>query len=70
MLRMNILYDNMRSYNQQYTTTSPKRRKYILEEIQTSCNMYERTLVAHPSGFSLLTLAKSTCWSKTNKDWD
>jgi len=67
---MNILYNNMHSYNQQYTTTSPKRIEYILKEIQTSYNMYEQTLAAHPFGFSLLTLTKSTCWSETNKDWD
>jgi len=57
---MNILYNNVRSYNQQYTTTSPKHRKYILE-IQTSCSGYERTLADYPFGYDLLTLAEPTC---------
>jgi len=56
---MNILY-NMCSYNQQYTTTSPKHRKYMLE-IQTCCSGYEQTLDDYPSGFSLLNLVKPTC---------
>jgi len=28
---MNILYNNMHSYNQQYNITRPKHRKYILK---------------------------------------
>jgi len=67
---MNILYNNARSYNQQYNTTRPKYIKYILEvydilqRVRTSTcwNIYPAT--------SLLNPAKPTCWSKTNKDWD
>jgi len=54
-LRMNILYNIMRSYNQQYNTTHPKIENTSLKSI-TSCNGYKRALVEYPSGY---TLAKS-----------
>jgi len=67
---MNILYNNTRSYNQQYNTTSPKYIKYILKVHDILQRVRTSTCWNIHPATSLLNPAKPTCWYETNKDWD